>query len=61
MDKHISNISLTLEVDGIPKIVMLPQDKLMLLVKLAASLSEDGKLPVRKAPEGFKFVPLYNN
>lgn len=55
---RIGRISLALEINGKPCFVVLPQDRMMLLVNLAVSLSDNGKLPVVKAPAGFKFETL---
>lgn len=54
----IDKISLAVEVGGKPYFVALSHDKLLLLVKLAESLSENGQLPVKKAPPDFKFTTL---
>lgn len=55
----IGRISMAVEVNGKPCFVVLPQDRMMLLVNLAASLSDNGKLPVKKAPEGFQFTSIF--
>lgn len=51
----IGRIVLAVEPNGKPYYVTLPQDRLQMLVQLAESLSDDGKLPVRKAPQGHVF------
>lgn len=51
-------VSLAVEYEGKPYFVALPQDRLQVLVKLAAGLSDSGSLPLTKAPEGFKFTTL---
>ena len=51
----IGRISLCVEVDGKAYAVALPQDRMMLLVKLAESLSDNGKLPVSALGENFYF------
>ena len=59
MSSHeIGRISLAIEVNGEPYFVVLPHDKLRLLLNLAKSLSESGTLHVTKAPEGYRFETL---
>jgi hypothetical protein len=56
----IGRISVCVEVSGRLCFVALPHDRLMLLINLAASLSDNGKLPVVKAPDGFRFEHLHS-
>lgn len=51
-------VSLAVEYEGKPYFVALPQDRLKILVKMAASLSDSGSLPLSAAPENFKFMSL---
>jgi hypothetical protein len=57
----IGRISFAVEIDGKPYFVALPQERLRVLVTLAGSLSDSGKLPVLDMPEGFKFTELETN
>lgn len=52
---EIGRVTMAVEIDGVPCFVVLPQDRMKMVVTLAASLSDTGKLPVVKAPEGYKF------
>jgi len=51
----IGRISLCVEVDGKAYAVALPQDRMLMLVKIAESLSENGKLPVSALGANFFF------
>ena len=51
---EIGRISMMVEVDGQACVVVLPQERMMMLVSLASSLSDSGKLPVRKLPRDYK-------
>lgn len=54
----IGRVSLAVDIDNKVYFVCLSNEKLKLLVKFAESLSENGKLPVKKAPEDYKFHEL---
>ncbi len=54
----VSRISLALEMGGRPYFVVLPHEGLLLLLNLAASMSDGGQLKVTPAPEGFRFTTL---
>ena len=58
MGVEVSKISLSVEINGTAYFVMLPHERLKLILSLAESLSDNGKLPVKKAPAGYKFVTL---
>ena len=49
---------MAVEIDGKPYFVGLPQDRMLMLVELAATLSDSGKLPVLAAPDEYKFEVL---
>ena len=55
---EITRVSLAVEVDGEPHFVNLPLDKMMILVKMAAGLSDTGTLPVVRAPAGYVFQAM---
>lgn len=54
----IGRVSLAVEIDGKCCFVVLPQDRLRIVVNLAGALSDDSKLHVVEPPEGFKFNSL---
>lgn len=51
----IGRVCMMVEVDGEACAVFLPQERMMMLVNLAASLGENGKLPVRKLGKEYSF------
>jgi len=51
---EIKRISMAMEIDGDACIVVLPQERMQMLVNLAASLSDSGKLPVKKLNHKYK-------
>lgn len=55
--KKVGRVCLAVEIDGKPCFVALPQERLLMLVKMAAGLSDTGSLPVIEAP-GFRFEEL---
>lgn len=55
---EIGRVSMTVEVDGKVCVVVLPHDRMLLLVDLAASLSDSGKLPFKKLGENYKFETI---
>ena len=55
---EIGRISMVVECDGKVCAVVLPQDRMRLLVNLAASLSETGVLPVKVLPSSYHFETL---
>lgn len=52
---NIEKVSLQVQIDGRAYYVALPQERLVLLVKMAEGLSDNGKLPVTEAPPGHEF------
>ncbi len=54
----IGRISIAVEVDGKVCLVALPDDRMRMLLDLAASLSDNGKLQVVKAPEAYHFEEI---
>ncbi len=52
----LDKVSLAIEMDGQAYFVVLPQESLKLLVKMAEGLSDNGALPVKKCPDGFAFT-----
>lgn len=54
----VSRVSLAIEIDGQAYFVVLPHDRLQLLVKMAEGLSDTGTLPVAKCPAGFAFSTM---
>jgi hypothetical protein len=55
---EITRVCMAVEIDGKPHFVMLPQERMLMLVDFAATLSDNGKLPVLAAPDEFKFETL---
>jgi hypothetical protein len=55
---EIGRISVMVEVDGQICVVLLPEERKKLLVQMAASLSDNGKLNVAKCPNDFRFETL---
>ena len=56
---NISNITITLAVDGQPCIVVADQEKLQIAINLLSELEDDGKLKVNKLnPNKYKLNPL---
>lgn len=51
----IGRISMLVEVDGEPCAIVLPRERMLMLVNLAASLSDNGKLPVQKLGDEYQF------
>ena len=56
MSSEIGKVALIVELKGEPYYVALPIDRLRMLVQLAESLSDNGRLPVVKAPPGTSFT-----
>ena len=54
----IEKVSLAVQIEGKAYFVALDRDKLHLLVQMAQGLSENGKLNVIPAPEGFAFKQI---
>ena len=54
----IGRISIVVEIDGNPCAVVLPDERLRMLIDLASSLSDSGKLPVKKLGDDYKFHEL---
>ena len=52
---EIGRVSMMVEVDGKPCVIVLPQERMRMLVDLAASLSDNGKLPVKKLGDEYHF------
>ena len=52
---NITQASLALEIDGKFFIAAIPKEKFDILLALAGSLFDSGKLPVVPAPEGYRF------
>jgi hypothetical protein len=57
MECEIEKVSLAVQINGQAYFVALPQESLLILVKMAQGLSDDGSLalPVKKAPPGYVF------
>jgi hypothetical protein len=55
---NVTRVSMLVEIDGKPHVVALPQERMLVLVNLAAGLSDNGKLPVLALPDTFKFESL---
>ncbi len=55
---EIGRVSMMIEVDGNACVVALPQEKMRMLVDLAASLSDSGKLPVKKLGSEYKLETI---
>ena len=58
MNVDIDKISIAVEVKGKPYFVILPQESMQVILMAAQGLSENGKLNLVDAPEGFLMVPL---
>jgi len=56
--KNVGRVSMCVEVEGKMCAVVLPQDRLRLLVSMAASLSDDGQLPVRELSSDYHWEEL---
>lgn len=56
MESNIEKVSLAVQIEGKMYFVALPQERLQLLIKMAEGLSDTGRLPVIKAPDGFSFT-----
>jgi len=55
---EIGRISMMVEIDGQPCSVFLSQEKLRILIDMAASLCNTGILPVRKLPKEYSFETI---
>ena len=55
---NIEKVSLAVQIDGQACFVALSQEKLQVLIKLAAALFDDEVLQVVKAPKDFKFTTI---
>lgn len=55
---EIERISIAVEIEGKPHLVVLPQESMHIVLMAAQGLSENGKLNVVEAPEGLKMLPL---
>ena len=55
---NIGRVCIYVEINDKPCAVALPHDSLLMLVNLASSLSDNGKLPVVALPDNFKFEVL---
>lgn len=53
---NVGKIAMFVEVDGDLCIVALPQDRMRMLLSLAESMGDNGKLPVVNAPAGMRFA-----
>lgn len=51
----VGRVSIAAEIDGKVYFVVLPQERMKILLKLAEGLCDGGKLPVKKAPDDYKF------
>lgn len=51
---EITKVVIAVEIDGAPYFINLPHDRMVILMKLASSLGDNG-LPVVKAPAGYAF------
>lgn len=51
---EITKVVIAVEIAGAPYFVNLPHDRMLILMKLASSLGDDG-LPVVRAPAGYAF------
>jgi hypothetical protein len=55
---EIEKVSLAVQIKGKPYFVALDSDKLHLLIQMAQGLSDNGKINVIPAPEGFEFKQI---
>ena len=55
---NIDKASLAVEIDGKVYLAAIKKERLQVLLKMAASLSDNGKLNVIPAPEGCKFTTI---
>lgn len=56
--QSIEKVSLAVQIGGKPYFVLLDQDRLQVLVKMAQGLSDNGQLNVARAPEHFTFTTV---
>ena len=56
---EIGRVSLIVEIDGEVCAVALPQERLQLVVDMAAGLSDTGRLPVRKLGKDYRFEVVH--
>ena len=54
----IGRVSIVVELDGELCAVILPQERLRMLVGIANSLSDTGRLPVKKLGSDYKFETI---
>jgi hypothetical protein len=54
----ITKVTIAVEINGKPYFVNLPHDRALMVMNMAGGLSDDGRLHVTKAPEGFKFIEI---
>jgi hypothetical protein len=54
----IDKVCIAVEIEGKPYFVALEQDRMLLLMKMACGLSDNGQLNVVKAPQDFKFTAI---
>ncbi len=55
---EIGRVSMMVEIDGQACAVVLPQERMRMLVDLAGSLSDSGKLPVKKLGSEYSFETI---
>ena len=54
----IEKTCIAVQIDGKPYFVALEQDRMNIVLNLITGLSDNGKLNVVAAPEGFKFITI---
>ncbi len=60
-EKQIGRICMVVEIDGTPCNVCLPQERMRMLASMAASLSDNGELPVKEMGKEYHFEELSND
>jgi len=54
----LEKVSLAVQIDGVGYYVALPQDRLVILVKLAEGLTDDGQITLQLMPAGQSLVEV---
>lgn len=56
--KDISKVSIVVEIDGRPHLVLLPEERWSYAMAMVSSLTDSGRLEVMPMPDGYSFVDL---
>jgi len=55
---EITKVSISVEINGKPYLVDLPEDRKIILINMASGFSDNGKLNVIALPENLKFTTV---